>query len=319
MPTAASVPSWTLAEVAFVDELMLLDDPRSAMASRRVGSDVVTDRCDRSYNAWMEFDDLSDAELLVCSRESPAAFGVFYRRHAREVQSYFRRRVETVEIAFDLTAETFAAALRGVPRYEPRPEPARAWLFGIARNVLLESGRRGRVQDRARKALEMQPIVLDEVDVESLELLADTPAVEAVEKLPADQRAAVLAYHVDGESYAEMAKRLECSESVIRQRVSRGLRTLRTRLEEWSVMAPRRRWNGSAANSKPQRNARSPRRQRCRAAALAVARGGAAAHSGCWSRSWGSGSARAAWAATATALERLAGAVRVRRAGGGRG
>jgi RNA polymerase sigma factor (sigma-70 family) len=180
----------------------------------------------------MEFEDFSDTELLVCSRESAAAFGVFYRRHANEVQGYFRRRVGDVEIAFDLTAETFAAALRGVPRYEPRPEPARAWLFGIARNVLSESVRRGRVQDRARKVLEMQPIVLDEADVETLELLADTPAVEAMETLPSDQRSAVLAHHVDGESYAEIAERLACSESVIRQRVSRGLRTLRTRLED---------------------------------------------------------------------------------------
>jgi RNA polymerase sigma-70 factor (ECF subfamily) len=183
----------------------------------------------------MDLEGLSDAELLVRSRESATAFGVFYRRHANEVQSYFHRRVADVEVAFDLTAETFAAALRGVPRYEPRPEPARAWLFGIARNVLSESVRRGRVQDRARKALAMQPIVLDETDVETLELLTETPAVEAVHALPAEQRAAraaVLARHVDGESYAEIAERLACSESVIRQRVSRGLRTLRTRLED---------------------------------------------------------------------------------------
>ena len=180
----------------------------------------------------MEFEQLSDAELLVRARETPAAFGAFYRRHVHEVQGYFRRRVGDVETAFDLTAETFAAALRAVPRYEPRPEPARAWLFGIARHVLSESVRRGRVQDRARRALEMQPIVLDDADVETLELLDETPAVEAVETLPPDQRSAVLAHHVDGESYAELAERLACSESVIRQRVSRGLRTLRTRLQD---------------------------------------------------------------------------------------
>jgi RNA polymerase sigma-70 factor (ECF subfamily) len=179
----------------------------------------------------MEFEHVSDAELLVRARETPRAFGEFYRRHAHAVQSYFRRRVGNVETAFDLTAETFAAALRAVPRFEPRPEPARAWLFAIAHHVLSEALRRGRVQDRARKALQMQPIVLDETDQETLELLAETPAVEAAETLPSDQRAAVLARHVDGESYAEIAQRLACSESVVRQRVSRGLRTLRTRLE----------------------------------------------------------------------------------------
>jgi RNA polymerase sigma factor (sigma-70 family) len=119
-----------------------------------------------------------------------------------------------------------------VPRYEPRPEPARAWLFGIARNTLLEALRRGQVEDRARRALSMEPIVLDEDDVATLELLAETPALEAIDELPGDHRDAVVARHVDGESYAEIADRLACSQSVVRQRVSRGLRTLRTRLEK---------------------------------------------------------------------------------------
>jgi RNA polymerase sigma factor (sigma-70 family) len=180
----------------------------------------------------MELERLSDEELLVLAREAPRAFGAFYRRHVHAVQGYFRRRVFDVETAFDLTAETFAAALRAVPRYEPRPAPARAWLFGIARNTLFEARRRGQVEDRARRVLAMQPIVLDEADVVTLELLVETPAVEAMASLPDDQRAAVMAHHVDGESYAEIAERLACSQSVVRQRVSRGLRALRIRLEE---------------------------------------------------------------------------------------
>jgi RNA polymerase sigma-70 factor (ECF subfamily) len=179
----------------------------------------------------MDLEQLSDEELLVRARDAPPAFGAFYHRHVQAVHGYFRRRVLDVETAFDLTAETFAAALRAVPRYEPQPAPARAWLFGIARNTLSEAVRRGRVQDRARRALAMQPIVLDEADVATLALLAETPAVEALAGLPDDQRAAVTARHVDGASYAEIAQRLECSQSVARQRVSRGLRTMRIRLQ----------------------------------------------------------------------------------------
>ncbi|MDP1847881.1 MAG: RNA polymerase sigma factor [Solirubrobacteraceae bacterium] len=180
----------------------------------------------------MDLQQHSDEDLLVLAREDALAFGVLYRRHVRAVHGYFRRRVFDVEAVFDLTAETFAAALRAVPRYEPGPAPARAWLFGIARNTLSEAVRHGRVQDRARRALAMQPIVLDDADVAMLELLAETPAVEALASLPDEQRAAVKARHVDGDSYAEIAGRLECSQSVARQRVSRGLRAMRTRLEE---------------------------------------------------------------------------------------
>lgn len=179
----------------------------------------------------MDLDRLSDQELLVLARTEPLAFGAFYGRHVHAVHGFFRRRVADAETAFDLTAETFAAALQAVPRYQPRPEPARAWLFGIARNKLFEALRRGRVEDRARRALAMQPITLDEDDVAMLELLDEAPTVEAIASLPDDQRTAVLARHVDGESYAQIAERLACSESVVRQRVSRGLRTLKTRLE----------------------------------------------------------------------------------------
>jgi RNA polymerase sigma-70 factor (ECF subfamily) len=113
----------------------------------------------------MDLERLSDQELLVLARETPQAFGAFYRRHVHAVHGYFRRRV------FD-------------------------------------------------------------ADVATLELLAETPALEAIDELPDDHRDAVMAGHVDGQSYAEIAERLACSQSVVRQRVSRGLRTLRTRLEK---------------------------------------------------------------------------------------
>ncbi|MDA0162993.1 RNA polymerase sigma factor [Solirubrobacter ginsenosidimutans] len=171
---------------------------------------------------------LDDRDLLVLARTDAAAFAVFYRRHAHGVLAYFRRRVFDTEAAFDLTAETFAVALRSVPRFEPKPTPAASWLYGIAHNLLRDAIRRGAVEDRARRALAMEPIVLDDEAIELLE--AETPALDALEALPADQREAITAHHLDDDGYDAIAGRLGCSESVVRQRVSRGLRTLRSQM-----------------------------------------------------------------------------------------
>jgi hypothetical protein len=73
---------------------------------------------------------------------------------------FFRRHVASAEVALDLTAETFAAALEGASRYERRPDPARGWLCGIAWNKLHEAQRRGRAEDKVRRALGMAAIVL---------------------------------------------------------------------------------------------------------------------------------------------------------------
>lgn len=59
-------------------------------------------------------DPRSDGELLVAASHGDAdAFAAFYRRHVRGVLTFFRRQVASPEVALDVTAETFAAALEG--------------------------------------------------------------------------------------------------------------------------------------------------------------------------------------------------------------
>lgn len=180
----------------------------------------------------------ADEELLVASVADPAAFATFYRRYVDAVLAYFAVRTRRPDLAADLTAETFAAALHGVHRYRPRREPAAAWLFAIARNKLADAARRGAVADRARRRLGMEPVPLMDADLERVEALADLAASGAdgvlrlVAALPADQRAAVVARVLDERDYPEIARELRCSEAVVRKRVSRGLARLRAQLEE---------------------------------------------------------------------------------------
>ena len=105
--------------------------------------------------------DAPDETLLEKTRREPGAFGAFYRRYEDRMLSYFLARVGDPEVAADLTAETFAAALVSAHRFRPRrATPAAAWLFGIARNTLAMSRRQGRVEARARRRLGMARLVL---------------------------------------------------------------------------------------------------------------------------------------------------------------
>jgi RNA polymerase sigma factor (sigma-70 family) len=177
------------------------------------------------------WDEAPDERLLQMARAEPSAFGAFYRRHEDRMLSYFLARVGDRDVAADLTAETFAAALASAHRFRPRTEPASAWLFGIARNTLAMSRRHGRVEARARRRLGMAPLVLTDEVVERIAQL-DAPALALVDDLPADQQEAVRARVIDERDYADIAKDLRCSEAVVRKRVSRALGTLRTHLEE---------------------------------------------------------------------------------------
>jgi RNA polymerase sigma-70 factor (ECF subfamily) len=164
------------------------------------------------------------------ARASAEPFGIFDERHFASVLAFLRRRTAGPEEAFDLAAETFAAALAAVPRFRSGPEPARAWLFAIARNKLSEAMRRGRIEDEARRALAMQPIELDDEAIELLEATAAGPAFALLDTLAPDQRRAIEGRYLEERGYREIAGDLRCSESVVRKRASRGLAALRAQL-----------------------------------------------------------------------------------------
>ena len=180
----------------------------------------------------------SDDQLLRAYADGdPDAFVAFYRRHLTSVLAFFLRRTGDPELTADLTAEVFAAALLAADRYRPGERPALAWLYGIATHKLADSRRRGRVEDRARRRLALEPLAIDDTDLERVEALANRGEerprlLSAVETLPESQRDAVLAHVVDERPYAEIAASMSCSEMLVRQRVSRGLRTLRSRIED---------------------------------------------------------------------------------------
>jgi RNA polymerase sigma factor (sigma-70 family) len=178
---------------------------------------------------------VEDARLIADAGDGDGvAFGVIYRRYLPVVLRWCWVQTGDRELAADLSAEVFAAALQSAHRYRPDKGPPVAWLLGIARHKLLESRRRGHVESRARKKLGIARLELTDEDLARVETLAslDDAVLGLVSDLPDDQREAVLGRVVEDRSYPELAAELSCSEAVARKRVSRGLHTLRARMED---------------------------------------------------------------------------------------
>jgi RNA polymerase sigma-70 factor (ECF subfamily) len=176
----------------------------------------------------MRVDPRSDAELLRAARRDPAAFGVFYDRHADAVLAYFTRRTADAQTAADLTGETFAQAFASRRRFRSMGAPATAWLFAIARHELNHWLRRRAVEDRARRRLGLERLELDDEAIARIEELADLPALQAavagaLAQLPPGLAEAVALRVRDELPYDVVASSLGCSEAAARVRVSRGL------------------------------------------------------------------------------------------------
>ena len=93
----------------------------------------------------------ADAELLSSGVASD--FGFLYDRHVKAVTAFVGSWIGEPDVVFDLVAETFARALEHRLQYDPSKGPTVAWLLGIARNLMIDSARRGQVESVRTRAL----------------------------------------------------------------------------------------------------------------------------------------------------------------------
>jgi RNA polymerase sigma-70 factor (ECF subfamily) len=181
----------------------------------------------------MAGDHPTDADLLAAAGAGDAdAFCGIYDRYAAPLASFFARSAGEAAAA-DLAAETIAAAWRARRQFRDDGSGSAApWLYAIGRNVLRDSLRKGRREDRARLRLGL-PVDLgeergfDDVDAR----LSQSPALgAALAALRPGERDAVELRVVDELGYDEIARRLDIRPAAARLRVSRALRRLRTAL-----------------------------------------------------------------------------------------
>jgi RNA polymerase sigma-70 factor, ECF subfamily len=161
-----------------------------------------------------------------------------YREYAEDFTGYFLRRVAVRADALDLMAETFARGFEQRKRFRGGNErEALAWLYGIARNLVLHYHRDGRTALRAIARLGLERPEFTDAELERLEdASADERLCGAVaaglDGLPAAQRDAVVLRVIDERTYQEIADELGITEQSARTRVSRGLRTLGANLAD---------------------------------------------------------------------------------------
>jgi len=175
----------------------------------------------------------SDAALLADRATPDESFSLFYRRHVRGILAFCAHRGLSAHDAADVTSEVFVAALTQRYRFDPAiSDTAEPWLFGIARNVANSKTRRSDRERSAHERLRLHvPTVSPDDVIEYAELRSDVDrALAMIADLPPDQRAAVIGRHLEDSTYVELAELHGVSEDVIRQRVSRGLASLRARL-----------------------------------------------------------------------------------------
>ncbi len=164
-----------------------------------------------------------------------------YAAHGGELYRFALRGLGDPGAAQDAVQETFLRAWRARERYDPQLAGMRVWLFGIARNVVIDlhraRGARPWLRDLADHdtLARQEPLAPDDRPDQWEALMHRWLVEEALRRLGTDHRQALEETYLADRPYDEVAAELGIPVSTLRSRVFYGLKALRVVMEEMEV------------------------------------------------------------------------------------
>ncbi|MDQ5822535.1 MAG: RNA polymerase sigma factor [Actinomycetota bacterium] len=160
------------------------------------------------------------------------AFERLYRRHVKDVYRYTLALLQNPADAEDVTQTTFLNAWRAYRR-GVEPTKPHNWLIKIAHNAA-----RTRYAVSARRPHEVAfDESLHELPVSSVDASDVQSVLQALAKLPFNQRAALVMRELEGRSYNEIAEALDVSVSAVETLIFRARRSLRVHRSKLRALA----------------------------------------------------------------------------------
>jgi RNA polymerase sigma-70 factor (ECF subfamily) len=177
--------------------------------------------------------ELSDGELLerYLADRDDVHFEALLLRHGPMVLGVTRRILQNEEDANDAFQSTFLVFLRKASAIVPRAMVGN-WLHGVAHKTALKA----RAMNRQRRAKERAGITA-EAGAQAQDTLQDRLELldEALSRLPAKYRAAIVLCELEGKTIKEAAKQLDCPCGTVASRLASGRKLLASRLARYGL------------------------------------------------------------------------------------
>ena len=172
----------------------------------------------------------SDAELIQRTGAGDrAAFETLYKRYSRPVFALALRRLGDRGRAEDALQETFVSIWRSAGTYKPERGPGAPWLYGVARNAIV---------DRSRARHEPPADAPEEASLDAgPEERAERSWVQwrvhrALETLPEREREVIALAYWSDLSQSEVAAKLGIPLGTVKTRTLLAMRKLREALRD---------------------------------------------------------------------------------------
>jgi RNA polymerase sigma-70 factor (ECF subfamily) len=174
-----------------------------------------------------------ERDLVRKAKKDSEAFSELYKKYYSQIFGYILKRVADLEIAQDVTSETFLKALKNLWQFRWQNVPFSSWLYRIASNEIVNYFRK---QKGKKVSLEKitEPISTDNIEVEFIEVQEELKkhqdflrAQEKISKLDMRYQEVIVLRFFEKKQIKEISEILGKKEGTIKSLLHRGIKKLK--------------------------------------------------------------------------------------------
>jgi RNA polymerase sigma-70 factor (ECF subfamily) len=173
----------------------------------------------------------SDETLVDRARNGDAdAFGFLYRRYVDSIYRYLFLRLGEAKEAEDLTEDVFFRSFQALGTYHERGWPFSAFLYQVAKNVLVDYYRKQKPEIELAKS---EPALgtLRPLDEQVIQAEQMSDLRQAMEEIPLNYREVIILRVILAMPTSVVANWMNMTDGATRVLLHRALATLRSRLK----------------------------------------------------------------------------------------
>ena len=168
----------------------------------------------------------SELRIIEKSKKNPNHFGPLYKQYHENIFRYIIKRVDDVEVAYDITSNVFVKALTNIHKYEFRGVPFSSWLFRIAKSELYQSFR----DKKARRTVSIDKVIVADLFEEFEESFNEErkeKLIEALRLINEKDLALIELRYFERRSYREIGEIISVTENNAKVKTFRALQRLK--------------------------------------------------------------------------------------------
>lgn len=173
---------------------------------------------------------LFESQVIQAAATEPKAFSKLYRHYLKSTYAFIAFRVNRIADAEDLTSDLWIKVLERLPSLQSnKPEVFRAWIYTMARNLVIDFYRKKNPTLSLNEDIEIS----DEAKLDDF-LFETSSILKLVKTLPKQQAEVVSLKYFSDLRNKEIAKLMKLSEKTVASHLTRAHENLKKGLRQFT-------------------------------------------------------------------------------------